>query len=95
MFEVGQSRACHDVIIIDDEECESMPENFFADLELGTGDLIIINPERTVIIITDGDDDCGKYASFPNLLSHKLWENILSHTHKIFSISLSRYCGRV
>ena len=87
MFEVGQSRACHDVIIIDDEECESMPENFFADLELVTGDLIIINPERTVIFITDGDDDCGKYTSFPNTNFGK--KSFHTHIKPILSLSLS------
>ena len=59
-FAVGQERACHNVTILDDDDCEPTPENFFADLTTVSGDLVAISRDVTEVFIDDTDeDDCG------------------------------------
>ncbi|CAI8013544.1 hypothetical protein GBAR_LOCUS8570 [Geodia barretti] len=54
MFQVGDDRVCHDVVIIDDDDCETPFEDFFSNLEYGSGDMpIIITRDRTRVIIND------------------------------------------
>ena len=59
-FSVGEQRECHEITIINDEFCELTAEDFFADLTLGTGDLIIIDPDVTQIVINEQESDCSK-----------------------------------
>ena len=59
-FTVGDEKVCHQVVIIDDDDCEPSPETFFADLSLLTGDLVTVLPNFTLIIIDDtNENDCG------------------------------------
>ena len=62
MFQVGDVRVCHDVVIIDDDDCETPFEDFFSNLEYDSGDMpIIITRDRTRVIINDTDElECGK-----------------------------------
>ena len=63
MFGAGDSRVCHDVDIIDDNDCETPYEDFFSNLEYDSGDMpIIITQPRTQVIINDtAEPECGKY----------------------------------
>ena len=53
---------CHNVEIIQDDECEPTPENFFADLTILRGNpVIILDPESTEVFIDDANEtDCGE-----------------------------------
>ncbi|CAI8026301.1 Deleted in malignant brain tumors 1 protein [Geodia barretti] len=54
MFEVGDDRVCHDVVIIDGDDCETPFEDFFSNLEYYSGDMpIIITRDRTRVNIND------------------------------------------
>jgi hypothetical protein len=54
MFQVGDVRVCHDVVIIDDDDCETPFEDFFSNLEYDSGEMpIIITRDRTRVIIND------------------------------------------
>ena len=60
-FARGSDRECHDVTIIRDDECEPIPENFFADLALVSGSDVMIDPGLTRVDIDDSlEDECGK-----------------------------------
>ena len=63
MFGVGDSRVCHDVDIVDDNDCETQYEDFFFNLEYGSGDMPInITRPRTQVIINDtAEPECGEY----------------------------------
>ena len=52
-FDCFSNRECHDVTLIQDDECEPIPENFFADLSLVTGSNVIVDP---ALIRVDSDD---------------------------------------
>ena len=62
MFQVGENRVCHDVEIIDDDDCETPFKDFFSNLEYYSGDMpIIITRMRTRVIINDtAEPECGK-----------------------------------
>ena len=62
MFAMGESRVCHDVEVIDDDECETPYEDFFSNLEYDSGDMpIIITRDRTQVKINDtAEPECGK-----------------------------------
>ena len=62
MFQMGDVRVCHNVVIIDDDDCETPFEDFFSNLEYDSGDMpIIITRDRTRVIINDTDElECGK-----------------------------------
>ena len=64
MFEVGDDRVCHDVVIIDGDDCETPFEDFFSNLEYYSGDMpIIITRDRTQVIIDDtAEPECGRYT---------------------------------
>ena len=48
------------MVIIDDDDCEPTPENFFADLSLVSGELVTVLPNTAEIIIDDSEEnDCG------------------------------------
>ena len=66
MFQVGDDRVCHDVVIIDDDDCETPFEDFFSNLEYDSGDMpIIITRDRTRVIINDtAEPECGKLTAF-------------------------------
>ena len=63
MFTPGSTRECHTVSILQDDDCEQPPENFFADLELESGTQPInINISTTRVIIDDsGELECSKF----------------------------------
>ena len=73
-FVAGSERVCHNVIILQDTECELFPENFFASLTLMKGNpVIIINPNITEVIIDDSNEnDCGKFKT-SQWLSPLVW----------------------
>ena len=62
MFGVGDLRVCHDIAIIDDNECEAPYEDFFFNLEYDSGVMpITITRPRTQVIINDtAEPECGK-----------------------------------
>ena len=61
MFERGSLRQCHSVIIIQDNDCESIRESFTAVLTLVSGFDVTINPNLTRIDIRDvAEPECGK-----------------------------------
>ena len=63
VFARGQNRACHRVMITQDNICEiDQIEDFFSNLEYVSGIMpIIINPPRTRVIIDDTNEpECGK-----------------------------------
>ena len=62
MFTPGSTQECHTVSILQDDDCEQPPENFFADLELESGaQSIDINIPTTQVVIDDsGKLECGK-----------------------------------
>ena len=63
-FAVGQTAACHDVNIIDDNICENDPnESFFFNLILGGGEQPIdVEPEQIQVIIDDTDEpECSEF----------------------------------
>ena len=67
MFQMGDVRVCHDVVIIDDDDCETpLIEDFFSNLEYDSGVMpIIITRDRTRVIIDDTDElECGKLTAF-------------------------------
>jgi hypothetical protein len=53
MFQVGDDRVCHDVVIIDGDDCETPFEDFFSNLEYDSGVMPIITRDRTRVIIND------------------------------------------
>ena len=64
MFSHGDTRQCHRVDILQDDDCEMPAENFFADLAYISGILpITIDPVTTQVTIDDSSEpECGKYA---------------------------------
>ena len=68
VFNTGDVRQCHDVIIEDDQLCEQSAENFFSDLSYDSGQQVVtINPVRTTVFIDDDDElECGKITYFEN-----------------------------
>ena len=60
VFNTGDARQCHDVIIEDDQLCEMPAENFFSDLSYVSGQQVVtINPVQTTVFIDDsGADEC-------------------------------------
>ena len=63
MFGVGDLHVCHDVNILDDNDCETPYEDFFSILEYDSVDMpIIITRPRTQVIINDtAEPECGEY----------------------------------
>ena len=63
MFGVGDLRVCHDVDIIDDNDCETPYKDLFSNLEYDSGSMpIIITQPRTQVIINDtAESECGKH----------------------------------
>ena len=61
-FSHGDMEICHTVDILQDDECESMPENFFSDLEYVSGiQTIDIMPDTTEVFIDDSNEpECGE-----------------------------------
>jgi hypothetical protein len=61
MFQVGDVRVCHDVVIIDDDDCETPFEDFFSNLEYDSGEIIQFNAgdvTQTHTITINDDDEC-------------------------------------
>ena len=62
-FPRGTERVCHAITILQDDECELLPENefFFSDLALESGILnIIIDPPTAQAVIDDrAEPECG------------------------------------
>ena len=61
-FSHGDMEICHTVDILQDDECEPMPENFFSDLEYVSGiQTIDIMPDTTEVFIDDSNEpECGE-----------------------------------
>ena len=73
MFARGSTRECHTVSILQDDNCEQPPENFFADLAYASGmQPININIPTTRVIIDDSKKlECGKfYASCTRIMGY-------------------------
>ena len=64
-FVRGSMLECHNVSILQDDDCEQPPEDFFADLAYVSGiQPIDINIPTTQVIIDDsGELECGKQLS--------------------------------
>ena len=64
MFTPGSMRKCHNVSILQDDDCEQPPEDFFADLAYVSGiqPVNITIPTTEVIIDVSGEQECGKYG---------------------------------
>ena len=62
VFNTGDDKQCHDVIINDDQLCEQPAENFFSDLSYVSGQQVVtIDPVRTTVFIDDDNEpECGK-----------------------------------
>ena len=64
MFPRGTVRVCHNITIIQDNECEILPddESFFSDLEResGVGEIILEPPTAQVIIDDTAEPECGQ-----------------------------------
>ena len=62
MFAVGETTVCHNVDIIDDDDCEQPFEDFFSNLVYASGEMpISITRPRTRVIIDDtAEPECGK-----------------------------------
>ena len=70
VFNTGDDKQCHDVIINDDQLCEQPAEDFFSDLYYVSGQQVVtINPVRTTVFIDDDDElECGKITCCGNQL---------------------------
>ena len=75
VFVPGSMRECHNVSILQDEECELPLEDFFADLAFVSGiqPINISIPTSEVIIDVSGELECSKCS--------------LTHTHHSHSLS--------
>ena len=63
IFGVGDSRVCHNITIIDDDECQiDQIRDFFSNLTYVSGEQPInIDPDSTRVIINDtADPECGR-----------------------------------
>ena len=61
MFGVGDLRVCHNVVIMNDDNCETPFEDFFSNLEYDSGEMpITITRPRTQVLITSDSEDCRK-----------------------------------
>ena len=62
-FPRGTERVCHTITILQDDDCELLPENefFFSDLALESGILdILIDPPTAQVVIDDrAEPECG------------------------------------
>ena len=63
-FEAGDVTQTHRIIINNDTECEILPENenFFSNLDLnsGTPDIFVTEPQATVTIDDTAEPECRK-----------------------------------
>ena len=62
MFPPGTVRVCHTVTIIQENECEILPNEFFSSVlsfESGVGKIIIQPPTAQVIIDDTAEPECG------------------------------------
>ena len=57
-FNIGDTRQCHNVEIIDDAVCKSEMEQFIFNLALVSGATVIVDPPSARVIIFDGTSDC-------------------------------------
>ena len=63
VFPRGQDRVCHDIAILQDDDCEILRvEDFFSNLEYVSGDQpITIDPARASVVIDDTNEpECGE-----------------------------------
>ena len=61
-FPRGTERVCHTITILQDDDCELLPENyFFSDLALDSGipDIVIDLPTAQVVIDDRVEPECG------------------------------------
>ena len=68
VFNMGDERVTHNIIINQDDDCEDDPnEFFFTNLVFVSGDqrITVIQPRAQVIIYDDFEPECGK-----------LWSNV-------------------
>ena len=65
IFAPGSMRECHTVSLLQDDECEQPPEDFFADLAYVSGiqPINIPIPTTQVSIHDFGEPECGKCKS--------------------------------
>ena len=77
MFGVGDLRVCHDVNILDDNDCETPYEDFFSNLEYDSGimPIIITRPIAQVIIDDTAEPECGKDQVLVERLASDLLPN--------------------
>ena len=60
-FDVGDTRVCHMITIVDDDTCENPSEAFFLSLTVATGENIaIVLPLTQVIISDEMEPECGQ-----------------------------------
>ena len=59
MFDVGDTRVCHTVELVQDAICESFNEYFFSDLTYLSGmQPITLNPTTEVVIDDSAEPEC-------------------------------------
>ena len=71
MFAEGMDRVCHNVTILQDNECEILRvEDFFSDLSYVSGDPpITIAPDAARVIIDDSNEpECGELVYIHNII---------------------------
>ena len=62
-FEVGESRICHNITIVNDDECEEPAEFFFSNLTLGAvGDppISLTNTPARITIDDTDEPECSE-----------------------------------
>ena len=65
VFNIGDRRQCHTVNVVDDDDCEKPPEDFFSNLMYVSGvqTITVIRPEAQVIIDNTNEPECaGMYV---------------------------------
>ena len=76
-FNVGDTRVCHRVIIIDDNLCERNSENFLSSLSDASGSFIVFDFVVTEITIEDEmEPECGQF--------------LIKYVHSLLQLSVQR-----
>ena len=68
-FNMGETSVVHNITIINDDLCETEPDEFFlSDIVTvtGVGEINIVEPQARVTIEDASEEECGKY------LNHKM-----------------------
>ena len=90
-FNMGETSVVHNITIINDDLCETEPDEFFlSDIVTvtGVGEINIVEPQARVTIEDASEEECGKYLNHKNenivhffFRCNKYWlrDDFLSH----------------